>query len=296
MKAKGQDVSRLTIGPPDFDASFSTVPDFDVRSTSGSTAPRRAVRRRPAPPRTASRSRARPPGRSRQPAAAPRQRPRRTQPAPSSSDFTPVTTTPEGEPITEEMLNQFKREGTSRRSATWSPPTASAHRSDADCPGPPRPAHQQHFRDTDKDPGSVRTRERPPALCLGLHHGDRRAAGQAGLRRPRGGAVDRRPPGLPVGGAQPAAGRRGRPARTPRAGRRRPAGPGRADRRDPEHHLGAASVAEFGPRLPFLLKVLAAESPLSLQVHPTLDQARAGLCPRGGCRRGPCGPGAQLQG
>ncbi|MBT2538066.1 mannose-6-phosphate isomerase, class I [Arthrobacter sp. ISL-69] len=46
---------------------------------------------------------------------------------------------------------------------------------------------------------------------------------------------------------------------------------------DPEHHLGSACVAEFGPRLPFLLKVLAAESPLSLQVHPTLDQARTGF-------------------
>lgn len=46
---------------------------------------------------------------------------------------------------------------------------------------------------------------------------------------------------------------------------------------DPEHHLGSASVAEFGPRLPFLLKVLAAESPLSLQVHPTLEQARTGF-------------------
>ena len=44
---------------------------------------------------------------------------------------------------------------------------------------------------------------------------------------------------------------------------------------DPEHHLGGSSVAEFGPRLPFLLKVLAADSPLSLQVHPTLEQARA---------------------
>ena len=30
MKAKGQNVSRLTIGPPDFDAAFSTNPDFDV--------------------------------------------------------------------------------------------------------------------------------------------------------------------------------------------------------------------------------------------------------------------------
>ncbi|GAP54729.1 mannose-6-phosphate isomerase [Arthrobacter sp. Hiyo6] len=45
---------------------------------------------------------------------------------------------------------------------------------------------------------------------------------------------------------------------------------------DPEHHLGSPSVEVFGPRLPFLLKVLAAESPLSLQVHPTLEQARAG--------------------
>jgi mannose-6-phosphate isomerase len=46
---------------------------------------------------------------------------------------------------------------------------------------------------------------------------------------------------------------------------------------DPEHHLGSDSVAEFGPRLPFLLKVLAADTPLSLQVHPTLEQAREGF-------------------
>ena len=46
---------------------------------------------------------------------------------------------------------------------------------------------------------------------------------------------------------------------------------------DPVRHLGSDSIAEFGPRLPFLLKVLAAERPLSLQVHPTLDQARAGF-------------------
>lgn len=46
---------------------------------------------------------------------------------------------------------------------------------------------------------------------------------------------------------------------------------------DPDHCLGSASVAAFGPRLPFLLKVLAAEAPLSLQVHPTLAQAREGF-------------------
>ncbi|MEU9237849.1 mannose-6-phosphate isomerase, class I [Streptomyces subrutilus] len=46
---------------------------------------------------------------------------------------------------------------------------------------------------------------------------------------------------------------------------------------DPEGELGAATVAKFGPRLPFLLKVLAAGAPLSLQVHPDLAQAKAGF-------------------
>ncbi|MEV4990479.1 MULTISPECIES: mannose-6-phosphate isomerase, class I [Micrococcaceae] len=46
---------------------------------------------------------------------------------------------------------------------------------------------------------------------------------------------------------------------------------------DPEHFLGAESVAAFGPRLPFLAKILAAAQPLSLQVHPSLDQAREGF-------------------
>lgn len=47
--------------------------------------------------------------------------------------------------------------------------------------------------------------------------------------------------------------------------------------RDPEHFLGAESVARFGPRLPFLAKILAAAQPLSLQVHPSLEQAQAGF-------------------
>ncbi|MGG5174005.1 mannose-6-phosphate isomerase, class I [Pseudarthrobacter sp. J1763] len=46
---------------------------------------------------------------------------------------------------------------------------------------------------------------------------------------------------------------------------------------DPTHHLGEASIAAFGDRLPFLMKVLAAETPLSLQVHPSLEQAREGF-------------------
>ncbi|MEU9375525.1 mannose-6-phosphate isomerase, class I [Streptomyces sp. NPDC048255] len=45
---------------------------------------------------------------------------------------------------------------------------------------------------------------------------------------------------------------------------------------DPEGELGAAAVARFGPGLPFLLKILAAGAPLSLQVHPDLEQAKAG--------------------
>lgn len=44
----------------------------------------------------------------------------------------------------------------------------------------------------------------------------------------------------------------------------------------PERELGEAAVAKFGPRLPFLLKLLAAGAPLSLQVHPDLTQARDG--------------------
>ncbi|GLW54331.1 mannose-6-phosphate isomerase, class I [Kitasatospora phosalacinea] len=45
---------------------------------------------------------------------------------------------------------------------------------------------------------------------------------------------------------------------------------------DPVGELGAASVERFGPALPFLAKVLSAALPLSLQVHPTREQARAG--------------------
>lgn len=46
---------------------------------------------------------------------------------------------------------------------------------------------------------------------------------------------------------------------------------------DPEGELGVAAVRKFGPRLPFLFKVLAAGAPLSLQVHPDLAQAKAGF-------------------
>src|SRR5699024_9706055 len=45
--------------------------------------------------------------------------------------------------------------------------------------------------------------------------------------------------------------------------------------RDPEHTLGAAGVGD-PPRLPFLFKILAAETPLSVQAHPSPRQAREG--------------------
>ncbi|MFC0007442.1 mannose-6-phosphate isomerase, class I [Micromonospora siamensis] len=45
---------------------------------------------------------------------------------------------------------------------------------------------------------------------------------------------------------------------------------------EPDHWLGERIVGRFGTRLPFLLKVLAADAPLSLQAHPDPEQARAG--------------------
>jgi len=46
---------------------------------------------------------------------------------------------------------------------------------------------------------------------------------------------------------------------------------------DPDAELGAAVAAEHGPQLPFLLKLLAADEPLSIQAHPDAGQARSGF-------------------
>jgi len=46
---------------------------------------------------------------------------------------------------------------------------------------------------------------------------------------------------------------------------------------DPDRQLGPGCVARFGPRLPFLLKVLSAEQALSIQLHPSRAQAEAGF-------------------
>jgi LCP family protein required for cell wall assembly len=118
MKAKGQEVKRLTIGPPDFDASFSTAPDFDVihdkvdqllasaSSAQSAGSPADTVQE---PAASGGRLQASGP---RQPAVLPATGASQAQQTPPpSSDFTPVTTTPDGEPITEAMLNQLKSEG-----------------------------------------------------------------------------------------------------------------------------------------------------------------------------------------
>ncbi|MFJ3162622.1 mannose-6-phosphate isomerase, class I [Streptomyces kanasensis] len=70
-------------------------------------------------------------------------------------------------------------------------------------------------------------------------------------------------------GAHPAA-----PSLVERGGRPRPLD--QVIAADPGGELGEATARRFGPRLPFLLKLLAAESPLSLQVHPDAAQAAAG--------------------
>lgn len=117
VKAKGQDVKRMTIGPPDFDASFSTVPDFDLLRTrvdqllataSGGQAAGPADDVMAVPAAAGGHVQAagvRTPALAAAPWALPAQQ------TPSPSDFTPVTTTPDGELITPDMLNQFKLEG-----------------------------------------------------------------------------------------------------------------------------------------------------------------------------------------
>jgi LCP family protein required for cell wall assembly len=116
IKAKGQDVKRLTIGPPDFDASFSTVPDFDeiharvddllasasAQGAQSAGAPDDVM---VVPATGAGPVQAAGPFPYNLPAGGIATQ----QPAPS--DFVPVTTTPDGEPITEEMLTQLKLEG-----------------------------------------------------------------------------------------------------------------------------------------------------------------------------------------
>jgi len=116
IKARGKDVKRLTIGPPDFDASFSTNPDFDqihervdqlLASASAKGAQSAGI---PDDGTAVPQAGA---GHVQAAGAVPATLPAAGSAArqPSPSDFTPVTTTPDGEPITEEMLTQLKLEG-----------------------------------------------------------------------------------------------------------------------------------------------------------------------------------------
>lgn len=80
-----------------------------------------------------------------------------------------------------------------------------------------------------------------------------------------------RPGGTPVAelwfGAHPAG-----PA--PLLGSTAPADLGTLIGADPVGALGEDVVTRFGPRLPYLLKLIAPARPLSLQVHPSLERAR----------------------
>ena len=85
-------------------------------------------------------------------------------------------------------------------------------------------------------------------------------------------------PAAPGGGerAQPPAPTAPTARNSPRPPARHPGAPSRTGRgtlveiidADPERELGAPTLTKFGPRLPFLLKILAAGPPLPLQVHP----------------------------
>ncbi|MHC6219995.1 LCP family protein [Arthrobacter sp. MMS24-S77] len=103
IKSKSQPVSRLTIGPPDFDAAFSTTPDFNVihdrvqqllKPQASPKAADTVVGTRPA---TGVGLQA---GGQQAPEV-----PAEAQPSPA--DFTPVTTRPDGQPITAEYLDSL---------------------------------------------------------------------------------------------------------------------------------------------------------------------------------------------
>ncbi|MCP1413059.1 LCP family protein required for cell wall assembly [Paenarthrobacter sp. A20] len=108
LKSKNQPVKRLTIGPPDFDTSFSTVPDFDLIHSkvqevlASSNTPKASDAVVSYDDGAAGTVMAAGPVAGLNPAS--------QLPSPSA-DFTPVTTTPDGTPITIELLNGLKAQG-----------------------------------------------------------------------------------------------------------------------------------------------------------------------------------------
>ncbi|WP_426006513.1 LCP family protein [Paenarthrobacter sp. NyZ202] len=109
LKSKNQPVKRLTIGPPDFDASFSTVPDFDLihARVQELLTPSATPKANDSLVTDGS------PGASAVMAGGDLAAglPAGQLPSPGSTDFTPVTTTPDGTLITEELLNGLKAQG-----------------------------------------------------------------------------------------------------------------------------------------------------------------------------------------
>ncbi|MFW0773714.1 LCP family protein [Paenarthrobacter nitroguajacolicus] len=108
LKSKNQPIKRLTIGPPDFDASFSTVPDFEVIHSkvqevlASSNTPKANDADISSEGAVAGGIMAAGPVAGSVSAG--------QLPSPSA-DFTPVTTTPDGTPITVELLNGLKAQG-----------------------------------------------------------------------------------------------------------------------------------------------------------------------------------------
>ncbi|WP_091466138.1 LCP family protein [Paenarthrobacter nitroguajacolicus] len=108
LKSKNQPVKRLTIGPPDFDASFSTVPDFDLIHSkvqevlASSNTPKASDAVDSYDGAGAGAIMAAGPVAGSVPVS--------QLPSPSA-DFTPVTTTPDGTPITIDLLNGLKAQG-----------------------------------------------------------------------------------------------------------------------------------------------------------------------------------------
>ena len=263
MKAKGQEVKRLTIGPPDFDASFSTVPDFDqihdrvdqlLASASGAQSAGTADDVMAVPAAGGGHVQA---SGSRSPGVLQAGGSTAQQATPAPSDFTPVTTTPDGEPITAEMLNQLKSEGNEQAIRDLVANERPVRAALARCPhvltAQPKKRNGLCTKLTTSSGTTRGVRPQPSPPCW--------AGRNPVAPRPNSGSA---------------------PTLTPR-----PPPVSRQDRSttpldeliaaDPAHLLGAESVARFGPRLPFLAKILAAAQPLSLQVHPSLRAGAGGF-------------------
>jgi polyisoprenyl-teichoic acid--peptidoglycan teichoic acid transferase len=110
IKSKNQPVSRLTIGPPDFEGWFSTTPDFDVihQRVRKLLAPKVSPKAGAAPAGAVQEDSLAGVGQS-VPGSGPQAGglPARVSAETPAADFTPVTTRPDGQPITAAYLNSL---------------------------------------------------------------------------------------------------------------------------------------------------------------------------------------------